>query len=104
MVLPHPDDATHYQMTPEARALWETCDEGEQVRFRITMQALAMVLDIKPAAKLMHPLPQTADDGRPLYTFRWHDLEVTFTQTDDGIPIVQHFLPDPLPPPRPNRR
>ncbi len=94
-MIPHPDDATHYRLSPEARTLWEQHDRGVQGRFRITMQALAMVLNIKPGGELKQPLPQTAADGSPLYSFRWTDVEVIFTQDDDGLPIVQNFIPDP---------
>ena len=94
-MIPHPDDATHYRLSPEARALWERHGKDVQGRFRITMQALAMVRDINPRAKLIRPLPQAAGDDPPHYSFRWTDVEVIFTQDDDGLPIVQHFIPDP---------
>ena len=100
-MIPHPDDATHYRLSPDARALWGRHNVGVQGRFCITMQAFAMVSGINPVAKLIRPLPQTTGDGRPLYSFRWTDLEVTFTYADDGIPVVQHFVPDPVPPPPP---
>lgn len=99
MVIPHPEDAPNYRMTPAATAIYRQMGPGAQGRFRITMQAppLSMNITIPPLPQL----PETTEDGRPLYSFKLSDIRVIFSR-EDGLPLVHDLYREPSDSPYPD--
>ena len=95
MVIPHPEDAPHYRMTPAATAAYQQMERDEQGRFRITMQTPPFSMNI--ATPLIRQLPETTEDGRPLYSFQPMDICVIFSRED--IFVVHDLYRDPSYPP-----
>ena len=99
MVIPHPEDAPHYRMTPAAYATYQQMAQDEQGRFRITMQMPVFSMNI--ATPLIRQLPETTEDGRPLYSFQPSDICVIFSR-ENGFPVVHDLYRDPSSSPYPN--
>ena len=99
MVIPHPEDATHYRMTPGAYATYQRMGPGQQGRFRITMQTPVFSMNI--ATPLIRQLPETTEDGRPLYSFQPSDIRVIFSR-ENRFPVVHDLYREPADSPYPD--
>ena len=93
MVIPHPEDATHYQLADEGWEAYYRLDRGAQGRFRITMQWPGMepAHNANPARRIQ---PRNEDDP-PLYIVKLSDIWVVYARAEDGSPIVHNLYPDP---------
>lgn len=98
-MIPHPEDAPHYRMTPAAYATYQRMGPGQQGRFRTTMQTPAFSMSI--ATPMVSQLPETTEDGRPLYSFKPIDIRVIFFR-ENGFPVVHHLYRDPPDSPYPD--
>ena len=99
MVIPHPEDAKHYRMTSDAYATYRRMGPGQQGRFRVTMQT--PLFSLKISIPMTSQLPETTEDGHPLYSFKPIDIRVIFSR-EDGIPLVRDLYRDPPDSPYPD--
>lgn len=93
MVIPDPEDATHYRLLPHARAVLRGLSWGARRRFAVTMQSpgLAPAHNDKPNRRI----PPRREDDPPLYKTKLSDIWVIYSRAEDGSPIVHDLYIDP---------
>lgn len=92
MVIPDPEDATHYRLLSSAKSALNRLSWGARRRFAVTMQwpGLAPEHNAQPSRRI----PPRRAGGPPLYKVKASDIWVIYSRAEDGTPIVHDLYID----------